>query len=254
MGNNPVLDYIRATTNLYGLVPPEKLVEIYNQQNEDAIDLTDLEQFRDTQGEFFEYFEGYFVHEAVFVDDSVAYLKAQQAGKPYYVPPKNELLKYADDFYMEKTKEYKQLSSYIRKNIVHDLEKADELTEDIQLTCAMDFSIDSVMNEFNRRNISFKSQSQIMEFIPLIMELANNTRIWENRGHTPNEIFSQVEQAYLGPLPEGKFSDVGHRIPLRSIPRGATRQIGRNDPCPCGSGKKYKKCCLGTELQRPTEN
>jgi len=22
--------------------------------------------------------------------------------------------------------------------------------------------------------------------------------------------------------------------------------IGRNDPCPCGSGKKYKKCCLGS--------
>ena len=21
--------------------------------------------------------------------------------------------------------------------------------------------------------------------------------------------------------------------------------LGRNDPCPCGSGKKYKKCCLG---------
>jgi len=23
------------------------------------------------------------------------------------------------------------------------------------------------------------------------------------------------------------------------------KKIGRNDPCPCGSGKKYKKCCLG---------
>ena len=23
--------------------------------------------------------------------------------------------------------------------------------------------------------------------------------------------------------------------------------IGRNDPCSCGSGKKYKKCCLGKE-------
>jgi uncharacterized protein len=23
-------------------------------------------------------------------------------------------------------------------------------------------------------------------------------------------------------------------------------QVGRNDPCPCGSGRKYKKCCLGT--------
>jgi hypothetical protein len=24
--------------------------------------------------------------------------------------------------------------------------------------------------------------------------------------------------------------------------------IGRNDPCPCGSGKKYKKCCLQKEV------
>ena len=23
--------------------------------------------------------------------------------------------------------------------------------------------------------------------------------------------------------------------------------IGRNDPCPCGSGKKYKKCCLAKD-------
>src|SRR5438874_1120241 len=24
-------------------------------------------------------------------------------------------------------------------------------------------------------------------------------------------------------------------------------KIGRNDPCPCGSGKKYKKCCLAKD-------
>jgi uncharacterized protein YecA (UPF0149 family) len=29
--------------------------------------------------------------------------------------------------------------------------------------------------------------------------------------------------------------------PIRDPYRG----VGRNDPCPCGSGKKYKKCCLG---------
>lgn len=22
-------------------------------------------------------------------------------------------------------------------------------------------------------------------------------------------------------------------------------KVGRNDPCPCGSGQKYKKCCMG---------
>jgi hypothetical protein len=27
------------------------------------------------------------------------------------------------------------------------------------------------------------------------------------------------------------------------------RPVGRNDPCPCGSGKKHKKCCLGKDEQ-----
>ena len=25
--------------------------------------------------------------------------------------------------------------------------------------------------------------------------------------------------------------------------RNTEKEIGRNDPCPCGSGKKYKNCC-----------
>ncbi|MGC9424191.1 SEC-C metal-binding domain-containing protein, partial [Vibrio sp.] len=34
--------------------------------------------------------------------------------------------------------------------------------------------------------------------------------------------------------------------PVFNQPEGGKMQkIGRNDPCPCGSGKKYKKCCLG---------
>ena len=27
------------------------------------------------------------------------------------------------------------------------------------------------------------------------------------------------------------------------MPKRAKQDIGRNDPCPCGSGKKYKNCC-----------
>ena len=39
-------------------------------------------------------------------------------------------------------------------------------------------------------------------------------------------------------------------IPLDEVyippmPRVKTVDVGRNEPCPCGSGKKYKKCCLG---------
>jgi uncharacterized protein len=38
-------------------------------------------------------------------------------------------------------------------------------------------------------------------------------------------------------------------LPLLDIPLphvNPLRHIGRNDPCPCGSGKKFKKCCLPT--------
>jgi hypothetical protein len=32
-------------------------------------------------------------------------------------------------------------------------------------------------------------------------------------------------------------------LPGRVEPASGGRKVGRNDPCPCGSGKKYKKCC-----------
>ena len=31
-------------------------------------------------------------------------------------------------------------------------------------------------------------------------------------------------------------------------PKGNAAKVGRNDPCPCGSGKKYKKCCGGATV------
>jgi preprotein translocase subunit SecA len=34
----------------------------------------------------------------------------------------------------------------------------------------------------------------------------------------------------------------GGPAPKKTVKREAEK-IGRNDPCPCGSGKKYKKCC-----------
>lgn len=41
------------------------------------------------------------------------------------------------------------------------------------------------------------------------------------------------------PLPEPRPRTSGRPVPDRF------RNVGRNDPCPCGSGKKFKKCCLG---------
>jgi len=48
----------------------------------------------------------------------------------------------------------------------------------------------------------------------------------------------------LRPMEHDETADAAPETPPSAgIRRGP--KIGRNDPCPCGSGKKYKKCCLG---------
>jgi len=49
------------------------------------------------------------------------------------------------------------------------------------------------------------------------------------------------------PLPSPEWDDLEGAAPETAPSPGIRRppKIGRNDPCPCGSGKKYKKCCLG---------
>ena len=35
----------------------------------------------------------------------------------------------------------------------------------------------------------------------------------------------------------------GDETPAKKQPVVKKDKVGRNDPCPCGSGKKYKNCC-----------
>lgn len=47
----------------------------------------------------------------------------------------------------------------------------------------------------------------------------------------------------MGPIP--RFREVGHDMRGDYVGHmRRTKQTGRNDPCPCNSGKKFKKCCL----------
>lgn len=52
-----------------------------------------------------------------------------------------------------------------------------------------------------------------------------------NNGQTPQR------ERVADPMPTGGDDSV------KSSPRKNGKKIGRNDPCPCGSGKKYKNCC-----------
>ncbi len=54
---------------------------------------------------------------------------------------------------------------------------------------------------------------------------------FETLFHSAREAFAELRRAALARL----MSEAGP----------GTARVGRNDLCPCGSGKKYKRCCLG---------
>ena len=55
----------------------------------------------------------------------------------------------------------------------------------------------------------------------------------------PKQEFKRVQVAK--PMNEG--FEGGEKKPKKVVIRRESSKIGRNEPCPCGSGKKYKNCC-----------
>jgi hypothetical protein len=58
----------------------------------------------------------------------------------------------------------------------------------------------------------------------------------EEEDHWGEEEYDLEEEEY----DEEDFEEEPDVLPIRT----EGKPVGRNDPCPCGSGKKYKKCCL----------
>ncbi|MFZ5642933.1 MAG: SEC-C metal-binding domain-containing protein [Bacillota bacterium] len=81
---------------------------------------------------------------------------------------------------------------------------------------------------------SFEETQKAMQ---MIMDIWNTIPHWVLKGWTPNEVMEKYEKLALKPLPANGF-----QIP--AMPIQLKEKVGRNDPCPCGSGKKYKRCCL----------
>ena len=74
-----------------------------------------------------------------------------------------------------------------------------------------------------------------------------------NLGFDPEKLYynmvdCKAEWLYTLPqwndiLPEDKRKELYKKQKNSGTIHNENRKVGRNDPCPCGSGKKYKQCC-----------
>ncbi|EKO1913256.1 SEC-C domain-containing protein [Clostridium botulinum] len=128
-----------------------------------------------------------------------------------------------EEFYI---KPLEKLKKYMKENLNIKEEKLNELMYSTSCLMKNAFSVDYIFEDIKGR-IYLKNEEIERYIKDIITEINNNIEKWCLRGHSITEIKLKEDKIYE------KVEKVNHK-----------GKIGRNDPCPCGSGKKYKKCCL----------
>ena len=70
----------------------------------------------------------------------------------------------------------------------------------------------------------------------------NGSRPPRNVSTSVDELEESFQRKKRRELEQARMAGSGEAQTVQQVVRG-TAKVGRNDPCPCGSGKKYKKCC-----------
>lgn len=89
------------------------------------------------------------------------------------------------------------------------------------------------------RELQMPSLSVLNDVMANTMEFVNNVPCWKFRGHSSEEVARRMMANSKQALPRPAVPTPSAKAPSFAF----TGKIGRNDPCPCGSGKKYKNCC-----------
>jgi len=224
-------NYAMAAIHLYGVITQDEFVEIFNQQNSRKTSVDELFPIllrHIAVGAPYCFWDECIVCDGFEDNDfeDVKDLIRESGDKPRYIPEKKELLRYADWDYYENTAQTDKLKQFLATKRLNGVSSVDEIVAELQYSCTIEAGTQQIFDTLDECGLSIKN-SEMKAFIDIIMGMKNNTRLWANKGHTPNEL------AALYGVPSLLYP---------SKPSGK-RKVGRNEPCPCGSGKKYKKCC-----------
>lgn len=253
-----IRNYLNAAANLYGLISSDKVLDMYNLQNEpiDAesflkaitlIELSDVDFFIAQEDKPYKTAEAavagmdivaQYLAEDDDPDFAINELRRMQAGKPYKQLPKNEFLKYADYSYFPSTPARTEMIRYLQKKKKDVPYPAKEFCDCIQSIIAVGAPFSDIISIVQNEGFVLESNEAANEFVALLQNLNNNTYMHANCGYTPLEMIAVKENDMKPHLSNQLtiFDGVWPEQPTE-------RKPSRNGFCPCGSGKKYKRCC-----------
>lgn len=222
---NQILQYCNGAVHLYGVIPVKELLNIYNKQNGSTITFEELEQvIIKNIDPLYKITAGVLIHPELDRDKLWKQLMQAQENKSLYLPTKEELLAYQNNEAIKNAKVYLQLKAHLAKNMEIEEAQAEELSDKVLFLCQLGVTLPELLEMVAELGITLKSLDLAQEVVEDMINLYNATRKWDQCGHTLDEINPQESS-------EKKNTVV------------TQQKVGRNDPCPCGSGNKYKRCC-----------
>lgn len=158
------------------------------------------------------------------------------------------MLKVMGQLYLDDDLEKDELQDFIREIVYDEEEIGDYIyTELIYIMCGCHFvdmlpeirrlfedsRIDGYSFEGYEECVDMMFQYREENFCKMPINAADMLRNWYMFGESPQNDLSEKDMEKLLRRATAELNRPEKKI-----------KIGRNDPCPCGSGKKYKKCCM----------
>ena len=241
----------------YGLTPIDILLQIYNQKPGMRISQDELLRlFNQIPGDVVQnvilgdsfWFLG-------FSNEQMDQLLDEQEGKDFFIPTHKQV-----DFFQEygffDESAYHKIRMYLSRVTKLSFDEISEVLSDLFNFLYLEEEVTEIIN-YLAELIELEDAAAAIELGNLINDAHNDTRMLENRGYTPNEMLSFVRiDGNLPPIMgnfggwddewSDEWDDGWEGLSESEKQKPVTRKSAKvypNDPCPCGSNIKYKKCC-----------
>jgi hypothetical protein len=232
--NTPILQnliqvihtYLPVAINLYGMISVDNFFEMIRYYDSDKEMLVGFENFviyrilRELES-FYSYEmlnknqSLHIVSETLIDYDFVELMMHHQKDKSFYYPDKEELSFFKEKVFFKETALFKQVVKYFKEySTFPTFEVENEVKLLFDVFRKLDININAMLESVSK-HFNLKDEDDANALLQQLVFINNESRRWLNRGYKAVEISRFVKQ----------------------------NKVGRNDPCPCGSGKKYKKCC-----------
>lgn len=200
------LAYCEAFANLYGEISCDQAFRLMRKLEPDfKIDKLELmdwfDEHEDKTSANFVVLDMFgtamIVHNDIDDQELEENLLADQIGKPFYIPEREELLKYQSNYYFEENDQAKAYEQVLEKVLkVPSLRVQDLTCKTIRslnnyFFASMGDSLKEVQELLEREGYQINTEEDFKAWIEALMNLQNHSHLWFNRGWKPIELRNQ---------------------------------------------------------------